>query len=86
MSWQEGFLKVERIIPKAIGLFKRIFKKEIFPSERYLVLSPNKKEKPPRPKIKSWVNPKQNTCHKKNFIWEGEFFRRKNLNHLPQTK
>ena len=28
MSWQEGFLKVERIIPNAIGLFKR-FSKEI---------------------------------------------------------
>ena len=43
-SWQEGFLKGEKITPKAIGLFKRFFKRN-FPSEKHLVLSPHKKGK-----------------------------------------
>ena len=34
-SWQEGFLKGEKITSNAIGLFKKIFKK-IFPNEKPL--------------------------------------------------
>ena len=56
-SWQEGFLKKgERSLKNTIVPFKR-FQKKFFLSEKHLVLSTNKKGKPPRPKIKSWVNP-----------------------------
>ena len=70
---KRDFLKVERIIPKVIGLFKRIFKRSFFQVKGILVLSPNKKGKPPRPKIKSWVNPKQNTCHKRKHFERESF-------------
>ena len=62
---KSGFLKGEKITPNAIGLFKRFFKGN-FPNEKHLVLSPNKKGKPPRPKIKSWVNPNKILVIKEN--------------------
>ena len=68
--------KWQRIIPKAIVQFSKRFSIGIFPSEKHLVLSPNKKGKPPRPKTKSWVNSNETLVIKKIF-WEGEFFRRK---------
>ena len=43
------FEKGKRSLQMPQGYLKD-FSKEIFPSEKYLVLSPNKKEKPPRPK------------------------------------
>ena len=64
--WQEGFLKGQKITPNAIGLFKRFFKRN-FPNEKHLVLSPHKMEKPPRPKIKSWVNPNKTLVIKEIF-------------------
>ena len=60
------FLEGEKITPNAIGLFKRFFKGN-FPNEKHLVLSPNKKGKPPRPKIKSWVNPNKTFVIKEKF-------------------
>ena len=66
MSWQEEFLKGKRITPNAIGYFKKIFKN--FPQmKKTFVLSPHKMEKPPRPKIKSWVNPNKTLVIKENF-------------------
>ena len=60
------FEKGERSLQIAIGLFKRFFKRN-FPNEKHVVLSPNKMEKPPRPKIKSWVNPNKTFVIKENF-------------------
>ena len=66
MSWQEEFfLKGKRITPNAIGYFKKIFKN--FPQmKKTFVLSPHKMEKPPRPKIKYWVNPNKILVIKEN--------------------
>ena len=80
---RRDFEKGEKITPNAIGLFKRFFKRN-FPNEKHLVLSPNKKGKPPRPKIKSWVNPN------KTFVIKGKFLRGKvlleeNLNTLLKS-
>ena len=47
---KRDLLKVEKIIPKAIGLFKGIVKRHFFPREKYFGLSPNKRKEPPRPK------------------------------------
>ena len=80
---KRDFWKGEKDHSNTIGPFKRFFK-GIFPSEKHLVLSPHKKEKTSKTKIKSWVNPKQNTCHKKNF--ERESSPEENLNNLPQFK
>ena len=55
-SWQEGFLKGGKITPNAIGYFKD-FSKEISQMKSIWFLSPNKKGKQKRKKIKSWVNP-----------------------------
>ena len=66
-SWQEGFLEGEKDHSNTIGPFKR-FSKEIFPSEKHLVLSPNKKGKPPRPKTKSWVNSNETLVIKENIL------------------
>ena len=63
---KRDFWNGKKITPKAIGLFKRFFKRN-FPNEKHLVLSPNKMEKPPRPKIKSWVNPNKTFVIKKVF-------------------
>ena len=61
-----NFEKGRRSLQNAIGLFKRFFKRN-FPNEKHLVLSPNKKGKPPRPKIKSWVNPNKTFVIKEIF-------------------
>ena len=85
MSWQEGILKGERITPNAIGYFK---KEKIFqnsPKWKTIGVEPTWDEKPPRPKTKSRMKPNKIFVIKGNF-WEGEFFRRKNLNNLPQIK
>ena len=66
MSWQEEIFEREKVTPNAIGLFKRFFKRN-FPNEKHLVLSPHKMEKPPRPKIKSWVNPNKTLVIKESF-------------------
>ena len=42
--------KWQRIIPKAIVHFQRDFQKSFSSSGKYFVLSPNKKQEPPRPK------------------------------------
>ena len=60
------FEKGGRSLQNALGLFKRFFKRN-FPNEKHLVLSPNKMEKPPRPKIKSWVNPNKTLVIKESF-------------------
>ena len=50
MSWQEEILKRgRRSLQMPYGYFKRFFKRNV-PSEKHMVLSPHKKEKPPRPK------------------------------------
>ena len=68
MSWQEVILKREKDYPNAIGFFKKVFKNNnFFPNEKHLVLSPHKMEKPPRPKIKSWVNPNKKLVIKEIF-------------------
>ena len=65
---KRDFWKWKRIIPKAIGHFQRNFHKTFFPREKHVGLSSNKKKEPPRPKSSLGVNPKQNTCHKKNYF------------------
>ena len=66
-SWQEEILKRGKDHSKMPWGYLRDFSKEIFPSEKHLVLSPNKKGKPPRPKTKSWVNPNKILVIKENF-------------------
>ena len=66
---KRDFWKGEKDHSNTIGPFKRFSKGLFFfQVKSILVLSPNKNGKPPRPRTKSWVNPKQNTCHKRKYF------------------
>ena len=84
MSWQEGFLKVERIIPNAIGLFKRFFKRNFsqVKSIWFWVQIRRENLQDQKPSL-GWIQTKILVI-KENF-WEGEFFRRK-FKYPPQIK
>ena len=64
---RDFFERGKRSLQNAMGLFKRFFKRN-FPSEKHLVLSPNKKGETSKTKNQVLGESKQNTCHKRNFL------------------
>ena len=64
-SWQEGFLKGEKITPNALGLFKRFSKKNS--NEKHL-MSQHKMEKNLQDQNQVLGESKQNTCHKRKSL------------------
>ena len=50
MPWQEGIVESGKVLSKSHSANLKRFSEVIFPNEKHFVLSPNKKQEPPRPK------------------------------------